>query len=269
MFKRKIIYLLVVSLLVTSRVPVLANVVPEASYPQNLSSSENAFEYLFLEEKGALELSTATKELVLAIAKELNIDKPPRMRKANPSFSKGGACMWLDCLFIDEEWFNRLPDNQKRALIGHELIHYKHNHVYKSAPIALLILLAGVMKSINTLAGVMKRINNFADYPIFNDRLAGVKLPTLPWQAMLALTAAFCAQSRHYEREADITSAKQLACAHDSIKLMETLKKENEDPESRFKIKRDFNAAYKSTIGFFFSTHPSLDTRIEYLRNLV
>jgi len=240
-------------------VPLSANQEFETRYPKNTSPSQDMLDLVALEDYGAYEMSLETKNMVLSVAKELNIEKPPRMRKANPSLMKNNAAIVVDCLFIDEQWFNTLPENQKRALIGHELIHYKNHHTYKKVPLILLAFAAASIPKLYSWAVSFGLNKNDKAEKIFNS-----------WyytKIGLLFSAALAFQSRKLEREADIESAKQLSCAKDSIELMKKLKK-NEPHESRFKIKRDFKAFVSPILRFFYGTHPTTDERIEYLSKL-
>ncbi len=165
-------------------------------------------------------------------------------------------------LFLSEDWFETLNEDAKEALIRHELTHLKKNHVTKKVLFVWMSLLA--------LIGLKKLIVN----PLFDLNNPNFHLrPELNSINNSYYIAAFFVHmlanakySRWTEYEADVEAAKTMVDTQGFVDLFMNIKENVEDPHSRFRIKRIFQKI-GNYIGSYFSTHPNLDERIEYMQH--
>ena len=218
--------------------------------------SQSVLDFIFLEKLAPVKVAPETEAFVCSIQKELGLEKKhirilSMSNLAQRHFGRMNAFVtYFNSLVISEKWFKSLPDNQKRALIGHELMHIKKRHILKKF-------------CFDRLIGLM--IRSLTSKCLGEDN--GIALPTF---ILLYLYLIFW-YSRHTEREADMASAKELNCAALSCDLFKYFKEETTDPESRFAIKRILSKI-RNTLLYplekFFATHPSLDERINYLNKL-
>lgn len=200
----------------------------------------------------------------------------------------------LNYLFISEDWFKSLPDQEQKALIGHELTHIKANHLPKKILFALATYAAG-----SFVAGQIEKLNKafppatkqvvspetwseieVLSNPSFVNRFRWNNEETVRiflGYSMLAtwfipINAWF---SRKCEKESDIEGAKALGCARGAAELWQRFINEIEDPESRFWIKRVINnGLHKATypirqlFHYMLSTHPKCSDRKAYMEEL-
>ena len=157
---------------------------------------------------------------------------------------------FANTILISEEWFNSLPEKEKRALIGHELAHIQKKHIYKKAGVSIISYLI-----FNNIILRPLEVN-----PIFKSILAHV-LAVIPTQ--------MC--SREFELEADNISAVELNNNVDGCIDLFKRFKNLRDPHSRFTIKRAIRRI-KKFLSYPFrklvASHPPFSTRIKELEKL-
>ena len=143
---------------------------------------------------------------------------------------------------MSEEWFETLSEQEKQALVRHELMHLKQGHTIKKQQFGILVIVGALILS--ALA----------------NKSASITL-SFPWLLLLRKYSRSC------EKEADIEAAKTMLDKQGLINLFENMKAEIENPESKFRIKRFISNLLKP-ISKLFGTHPEFDERIDYIKNL-
>lgn len=165
-------------------------------------------------------------------------------------------------LYISEEWFEALSDQQKQALIRHELMHLKHDHLRKR--MKFMIGSGLMMFAFNKLIQhIMAKYNDSHRLRVMV--ILSQTCPTLLVYSWLPLVYKYI---RYTEKEADIEAAKTMINKQGFIDLFIEIESETQDPESLFKIKRFFKKLF-SPLHKLFSTHPQLKERIKYINDLV
>ncbi len=217
-------------------------------------------DFCFLEELGYTEVSPENEQFIRDIQKEIGLENQririKRMSKlATRLFGRENAFATLgNNLFISEDWFNTLSQEEKRFLVGHELAHLKKRHPLKMYGINIGRLLL----SICIAEALKKRLSSTGLIP--NMLREGLLVLN-----NLILLLDICYLSRKCEYEADDIAARELNNPDGGIVFFERLIKEVRDPESRFAIKRIFSRLYKK----LFSTHPEFEERIDHMRNII
>jgi Zn-dependent protease with chaperone function len=163
-------------------------------------------------------------------------------------------------LFISEDWFNTLPDEQKQALVRHELMHIKHNHMRKRLRFFIVIHLLFSFLRIK-MPDIVTRSQLVSQEKVFTTSIASMMLVNCI-QGFLMLK-----YSRSCEKEADIKAAKSMHNKQAFIGLFSHMKENIEDPVSKFVIKRFIHRLLKP-IKRLLSTHPDFDERIGYIEKL-
>ncbi len=156
-------------------------------------------------------------------------------------------------IFIAEEWFNTLPENQKIFLIGHEGIHLKHDHQH--------------IKELLSVAWLSGLIALLCKYGNNDDKLRTYSIITA-WS--LVGEAILGAYSRHCEYDADKCSALALDNIDGGIDWCKDMIAYQEDWESelsQWTISK-WSRAFWKTILFPLSTHPKTKNRLKALEAL-
>lgn len=155
-------------------------------------------------------------------------------------------------LYISEMWFDTLSQEEKRALVGHELMHIKRNHITKQ----FLVNIATIMSTWSLKNYVTKRNPE--------------KFLLLPILSLLQLPGClFIMQkySRICEKDADIAAAQDMNNKDGMLTLLRTVKTQATDPKSKFNIKRLKDKILKP-ITHLLSSHPRINQRIKYIEKL-
>jgi len=158
-------------------------------------------------------------------------------------------------IFINEEWFNTLSIQEKSFVVGHELQHIKKNH--KASKIVSFM-------AFYFLTNILLHKKESSDL----DNVSRVNSLFAPLSISWLLTSYF---SRMYEHDADLSAVKELNCLDGGLSLLQKQRKQIEDPESRFAIKRGFYSVVTwiiKTVRSFVASQPSLDERLAYMREL-
>ena len=222
---------------------------------------EDVFDFLFTERLGYTEVSKETENFVRSLQKELGMQNERIRIKRMSHFAektmmgKRNACVhsFSNLMIIGEKWFNTLSEPEKRALIGHELMHLKKHHQGKQLILALSTTAIANLLT-NEIAEKMSSQTSVSPHR----RLGNVLLV----QMLLAIPNAILTSwySRQCEREADILAARQLKCSSGGVQLFKRLLDEAVDPQSRF--------AFKRFLANLFASHPCCEERIKYLQEL-
>ena len=187
---------------------------------------------------------------------------------------------YANTVLISEEWFNTLPEIEKKAIVGHELAHLKNKHIYKSIALMLFTDISAnclydkllEVLDINTLSFQLFYYILSKQYkiPLVERTLLLIARKLITWVVVyppriltLAIVTAFM---RHNEFEADRVSALTFNNTNGVRELMKRFK-DLRDPLSRFGINRVLYYALKP-IKKMFSTHPSYSKRIKAMENL-
>jgi Zn-dependent protease with chaperone function len=177
-------------------------------------------------------------------------------------------------IIIGEEWFNTLSEQEKRFVAGHELIHVKNHHLYKTLAFALIIPAATAAIITNVLDKIHKKLRQKAKTTNnkFVKKLANcsdaIRMTYLKigqfsrgWSdtAIAALYSSLLifTYARTLEREADTESATKLNCAQGGIDFFTSVGGEQEKKLTPIQ-----------QLTTFIRTHPHHNKRIEYLEEL-
>lgn len=232
-----------------------------AETPRNASGIKHSIYDFLFESKGYEEVTPQTEDYVRSIIQELEMEncdiQIKRMsRGATHFFGRENAFVIFpgsaNYMYISEEWFNGLPDDQKRALIGHELQHIKQKHHKKILGGQLLyIALATTLYALFTQKTTHEKIGLFE----------GVVLSSIPVTAFI---------TRYCEKEADLKAAQELDNTQGLINLFQYMKN-LEDPQSKYLFKRCLNKFGRFVtwpLRTLLRSHPTFEDRIKYLKRL-
>lgn len=220
--------------------------------------------------------SAETVAFIRNIQKELGLEKMRldifRMSdKEKRYYIRRNACVTLDnTLVIDEEWFNELSEDEKRALIGHELMHIKKDHIFKR-PLISGLLLGTALVLFMIDAEYNQRVNFEKTMQTFLNKTLIVPVDKPPLKIQIIRLSSWLLpfinlwHSRACEREADLESAKQLHCARGGKLLFTRMLGE---------YKATPRCLIHSLLSFIgrmriFSTHPTHEQRIKYFNQLI
>ena len=215
---------------------------------------EDVFDFLGTEQLGYTDASPEIETFVRNLQKELGMESY-RIRIKRMSFhaekrvlGKRNAAVhsFSNLMTIGEKWFKTLTEQEKRALIGHELMHLKQHHLRKQ----LILNVSTTAFFIFLASKISQKANSKPTPSDFTKLYSTLALMSIPknWY------------SRRCEREADILAAQQLKCAPGGVQLFKRFLNEAADPQSRFAFKRFF--------ANLFASHPSCEERIKYLQEL-
>ncbi len=188
-------------------------------------------------------------------------------------------------IYVSEDWFDTLPEEEKQALIRHELMHIKKNHIVKKLGI-LFISSAGLAMLVSILNN---KINKWAKKPLYTKEYHNKLDPSdsipihffdikrLYLAPKIQKFINFCIStigglllnakySRMHEKEADIEACKtMLQNKQGFINFLTNFGDSREENKtSRFKIKQIIINLLKP----LFSSHPTFDERIAYIKEL-
>jgi len=105
------------------------------------------FDYFIGEEVSLTDVSPEVEQYVRGLQNKIGMeDTTIRLRsmsrEALRMFGRENAAVvsipFANTMLISEDWFNSLPEKEKRALIGHELAHIKNKHAYKKLAFSIL-----------------------------------------------------------------------------------------------------------------------------------
>lgn len=166
-------------------------------------------------------------------------------------------------LYISEDWFDTLSEQEKQALVRHELMHLKKNHAWRKVWFVLLSGISWSFLNIILWNAIMHR-----NYPYLpEDQLSYIVYDTSSrvffWGWLLLLMK----HSRMCEKEADIEAAKTMQDKQGFIDLLKNMKDYIEDPISKFRIKKVIHNIF-NPIEKLFRSHPEFDERIAYINEL-
>ncbi len=163
-------------------------------------------------------------------------------------------------LYISEDWFDTLSEQEKQALVRHELMHLQKDHVKKKNR---FLLASGV--SLYFVNWLTQHLRNYSYFP--KDRVSSAladRSSNICWITWFMLVLN---HSRRCEKEADIEAAKTMQDKQGFIDLFKDFKDGVEDPDSKFKIKRFVHKLFKP-LKRLLSTHPEFDERVAYIKEL-
>ncbi|MEX0940534.1 MAG: M48 family metallopeptidase [Candidatus Babeliales bacterium] len=245
---------------------------PEAQANRELTLKEKFFreldDFMGLENLGFKSISKENEQFIRAIIHELEMDnyciEIRRMSNhAQQIVGRMNAFVTYSFkkeehayMFISEEWFETLSENEKQALVRHELMHLKYDHVSRKQILAGLVLCSYYYFIYKV----------FFDYQSFQiNKTSKIMYKSSPFIFFTSLLL-LCKFSRFCEKQADIQAAKTVSDKQGFINLFKKFK-ECEDPESKFRLKRFVKNLFRPILKLF-NTHPELDERIAYIENL-
>jgi Zn-dependent protease with chaperone function len=177
--------------------------------------------------------------------------------------------------FLGEEAFKELSNQEKEALVKHELMHIRCNHGFKQftfnivSGITLFMLAHIIASQINPEVNGDASPNVLPQDPSQKDISGGCSIAAyIAWLLVMSKYSRLC------EKEADIEAAKTMEDKQGMIDLFNALKQEYGDVKSKFIIKRLFYNVVGVLIAPFaylsslFSTHPTIKERIAYIKDL-
>ncbi len=225
------------------------------------STHENILDFLFFEPLGYTRASEENEQFIRNIQHEMGMDSwnIATRRLSNYAMRLVGrentfviSTPGLHYLFISQDWFDSLSQQERRFLIGHELSHLQKYHTLKRIG-------AGIVLSYTTgLLSDLLTSDSSPETKTMINRLTTV--------GTLIATAYL---SRCQEKEADLNAARSLHAAAGGISLFDRFQRECVDPESRFALRRIITTINKIPGTLFYATHPSLETRKNYLEKEV
>jgi len=218
-------------------------------------------------EYGTEQVSADNEQYIRAIAQEMGFGhlnfKIFRMNDWGISkFGYANACVvnlyLYKYLFISEGWFNELPDQEKRFVIGHELAHLGKSHHAK-------IMLASVGLAIGQevcLGGHFAALGRYYDQGQWGKYCVGT-IGTLGALCIFDFLLIAMLIRRH-EREADYISATLLNNVQGGIASFEHMKEEElqDDKDKPTTILQLIADKLKG----YFATHPSHDERLSLIQ---
>jgi Zn-dependent protease with chaperone function len=253
----------------------------EPSEPQKVLSNyesikRNVLDFVLFEHLGYKGVATEVEQFVRTIQEKMGMaEYNIEIRSMSNAIIKSVGHMnafvipsfrprtGLHYLFISEAWFTTLSTAEKTALIGHELIHIKNNHITQK----LLLNLGTLCSSVMLDKMITNKITNSPYDPkvklAFQHIASASRL-----MAQLTINSAF---SRSCEKECDIQSARMLSCAEGGVQLWDTVINHTQDPESRFRLKRVLNTVlspFTQLSHILMATHPKLEDRKAYMERL-
>ncbi len=158
--------------------------------------------------------------------------------------SRANAIATANAIYVDEKFMHYLSPEQRRALIGHEGIHIKDNHVL----CRLLVLCLGLTLYVGSEVFMLNKITDIKSLSLFTAGTAA---------NVTAIVLGLLAYARYQERTADLKSAELLQCHKGAADLWKLYQLPNEDKSVFTKL--------KAWVADKFSTHPNLDERVAYL----
>lgn len=247
---------------------------PEAQPNIQLSKSQKFFrdfyDFIGIEPLGIQQLLPHNEQYIRGIITNLKMDEycieiRGMSNLAQRVFGRVNAFVYPSAfskeshsyLYISEDWFETLSDQEKQALVRHELMHLKLDHNARMAQVTVLSLIAIIAVKI----ALEKKLNIDSS----NSSWGTILIKNLAIFKILGLLTS--PYSRMLEKEADIEAAKTMQSNQGFLDLFTGMRKEIEDPESKFAVLR-FADKIDKYINSFFSTHPDFDERIEYIKNL-
>ena len=246
-------------------------------------------DYLLYEVFSVTDASPETVQFVRQMQKQMDMERITiRVRslsgRAMLSVGRENAAAisipYANTVLISEEWFNTLPEVEKKALVAHELTHIKNKHMYKSLALGLFTsfsshylydklmgildidslgvkLFGYIIDNTNKIPFVERTLLKFANRLITWIVVAPPKIITL------SILAAFI---RHNELEADRVAALKFNNTKGVRDLMKRFK-DMKDPFSRFGI-RNLLYYVRKPMRRLFRTHPSWSKRIKAIEEL-
>lgn len=220
------------------------------------------FFYYLLEDEDEIDLaSPEVQELVASIKAELGMkdiavevftdDDESSVASTFPTFGE-------HLIYINKDRFMFYTRHEQRAIIGHELIHIRNNHLLKEY-LAQIVIYSSLVMIMDKLVQQQKGWKDLSRLSIA--------------VGTLGLVGANCTLKlvgRYFEKEADIISAQELKTARGLISFFRKIDFEEKkylNPE-RYR-KAGFLARCERLFLLLFATHPSCAERIAYLQKLM
>lgn len=174
----------------------------------------------------------------------------------------------LNYLFVSEEWFNSLPEPEKRALISHEMIHIRNNHMSKTMLLFIIATYLSRYIKIILNKNKIKYEYKIENYGYFDKVCKPYSFSVID----IFCTTILSWFSRKQEKEADIEGAKTIKTADGAVQLWKRYIKEKEDPDSRFAFRRLLNKIIVRPCNHIYhvinGTHPTYRERKKYMKKL-
>lgn len=190
--------------------------------------------------------------IVQEIAQKYKLD-PDSLRFTCPPIPIGPAVIGNLVLLPRFYWWENLPEDQRRAILGHEFFHIKDYHHYKYV---------AVHSSVSLLSyyGLLYGAKHLFQYDLTNAKIGSYALGIT---SFLLAGFAFSYVQRRLEKKADIEAAKQLECAQDLIDSLQELSERQKQLPQWLRLLSKLKKPIK------FVSHPTLEQRIAYLTPLV
>ena len=185
-----------------------------------------------------------------------------------PSFFRSKS----NFLYISQDWFNTLSQQEKRALIGHELIHIRNKHIPKKVMILIASCFFNSVLAVNLIRCIEPDAFDIRADITFRKKFFEMFAIELFMLFFYFSNGPRNWYSRFCEKEADIQSAQLLDCAEGAAELWAQFICKTNAEKSLFK-KSLTKIPYKKVrtiIKFLFldGTHPQPKKRVAYMKKL-
>lgn len=239
-------------------------------YSDRITQSIQSFAIKEAQKKfGDKSISPEREQEIRSIAQEMNIDKEFLIRKMNrEALLKFGYCnafvyfyTFLNCipmcstpfLFISESFFEDLSFEERRFLIGHELVHIEEEHTrYLQMATYLFMIVAGLF-SYFLGKRWFKKLSLSQE---LNDRkIYRVLIFFIFWLNLVVIGLGNCAYKRYIERVADYRALTTLKAYDGAFKIFN-------------RWHNDYKVALHNPYYGLLADHPSCDERRTYCQTL-
>lgn len=216
---------------------------------------------------GALPLSVGQEEKIRAIASEVGVTQPFKIRKMNQmammTFGYHNAFVYFPLLFsciptnsspylfISEGFLEDLSPQEQRFLIGHEMVHIKEKHtLYLNLLLYLLLALLFLLSYL-----LIKKVHNIVQIMQHKKYILGAFCSIVGLICFSIPTLIALAYRRHIEKVADCQSLQVLKTYEGCTKIIARWEKE-------------FNLPAHNPYFGLLSDHPSCEERKSYCLHL-
>lgn len=173
-------------------------------------------------------------------------------------------------IYVSEEWFDTLALEEKEALIRHELMHIRKNHLVKK--VAFGVLIGGLIEFIKGFfdkiqeGKTLKKNWLRTQVNIFGEPQ---EINFINYISKLVTLMIIAKYSRITEKEADIEAAKTMQNKQGFITFLTNFaNNRDENRISKFKFKQSILDFFEPIIALF-RTHPPCKERIDYIKEIL
>lgn len=190
-----------------------------------------------------------------------NISVSPEMGLNAVAFHNGSIA-------VGKPLLEKCTPLEQRFVIGHEVTHVTHHHLLKIMAITIgaLIALPAIHKAIEEIESLVPENSKGAKLLHFIKK-GSAFINDNPFIYGMVVLAIQAYAARYFEKEADLVSATQLNAAQGGVDFFNRILKEPSTPSSWLSSLNPFKLLMRLDHALF-PTHPSIQTRIQYLSAL-